>query len=1065
MINRKTMTKIQMVHWGNFKVECIEMKDSMLITGSNGVGKTTILDALSYLLAGNKRFNQNSDDKGRGRDVIGYVRGDLKSEGGPRYLRNGNNISSYVMAEFYSELDERYFVIGVSLEYASEKFSEKWFVLKDTKIDDIKCYERVGNSFKILPKEYVTVKGVPLSSSDLMPIKKGLEQVKLALGVRCSVEKYKNKLVKMMFYKAEDNINAFIKNSVLDEKPNESIQSIREHRQHYEELVSQYDHLEMLREQLREIDAAATEYEAQKEKCDIGALFMAYQTNATKEKELAEITLNIQDNDNKLMQLELESNKTKDDRENALEWLQKSKSNQEFLKIEDAKKRIKAQLKENYNQNKALDIELTKLNRLERNLDNLSKELQIDVSVYDVLNHTDSVHRFIVLKNEIEKEKDVLNASKYEANAKKTDVANRMKQMRQEIAELEKGRVVYPSNYVKDKSRLEKALEKRGVYTQVRFFVELIESVSPEWQLTIENFLKNRRFNLIVEPKYVPIALQVIQEENLYNANVIATNKLAKSEVKDGSAASMLKVHNKDARAYANYLLNNMVLCNTLEELNNNPLGGMTKDGMIAAGYTIRKNNVKNETLYIGSDAIERRKKQLEEELLQEKLMYDQVNELYLKNSHVISQIDAIDWREDGYVFDAKAKQEIVLQKITALEKEEKELANTPALLLAMQEIQKAEAAYRAANKKVETIAEEVGSCKRLVVAYNDRLNAVRTNIENAKQEYDALTNDYPSLVPKMMEMVEQNATLSEESLRRRRVALKKCEEVLLNLQRKYFTTVGNFNSASDVSQIPFFRQEMAKLENVEIEKAKDVMTKTGKELETAFIHDFMMELKESMDVAKSEINAINKELRTLRFGKDRYRFILTEKKDRKMFFRICDKLTERMMSVDLGSRAMVADEELEEDIKDFLDMVMESGSDEEMYTDYRNYFDYDMEIESENEKGEITKFLLSKKNKSASTGERQTPYLIILAASMMQCYPREANCARVAFIDEAFATLSAERINQLIQFFNANRFQMIYTAPAKGGDDISKHTDGLIALKQKNKYTWALDGLWKENN
>ena len=249
----------------------------------------------------------------------------------------------------------------------------------------------------------------------------------------------------------------------------------------------------------------------------------------------------------------------------------------------------------------------------------------------------------------------------------------------------------------------------------------------------------------------------------------------------------------------------------------------------------------------------------------------------------------------------------------------------------------------------------------------------------------------------------------------------------------------------------------MAKLENVEIEKAKDVMTKTGKELETAFIHDFMMELKESMAVAKSEINAINKELRTLRFGKDRYRFILTEKKDRKMFFRICDKLTERMMSVDLGSRAMVADEELEEDIKDFLDMVMESGSDEEMYTDYRNYFDYDMEIESENEKGEITKFLLSKKNKSASTGERQTPYLIILAANMMQCYPREANCARVAFIDEAFATLSAKRINQLIQFFNANRFQMIYTAPAKGGDDISKHTDGLIALKQKKQVHMGL--------
>lgn len=64
---------------------------------------------------------------------------------------------------------------------------------------------------------------------------KGTEQVLRALGLRCGVEKYRAKLVKMMAFNPENNIDKFIQECVLDEHPIRSMSDIREHRNHYNE--------------------------------------------------------------------------------------------------------------------------------------------------------------------------------------------------------------------------------------------------------------------------------------------------------------------------------------------------------------------------------------------------------------------------------------------------------------------------------------------------------------------------------------------------------------------------------------------------------------------------------------------------------------------------------------------------------------------------------------------------------------------------------------------------------------------------------------------------------------
>ena len=105
----------------------------------------------------------------------------------------------------------------------------------------------------------------------------------------------------------------------------------------------------------------------------------------------------------------------------------------------------------------------------------------------------------------------------------------------------------------------------------------------------------------------------------------------------------------------------------------------------------------------------------------------------------------------------------------------------------------------------------------------------------------------------------------------------------------------------------------------------------------------------------------------------------------------------------------------------------------------------------------------LSKKQGSASNGEKQTPYFIILAASLLQCYPANTCCARLAFIDEAFSALSRERIEQMVRYFEENHFQVFYAAPPEKINSIGQFIDSTVSLIVTGRYTNAVEGLVKQ--
>ncbi len=113
IMNRKSAKKLLMVQWSRFQNVCIELEGSTLVTGVNGSGKSTVLDAMTYLLTGNTQFNKAAKD--RDRTVLGYVRGDTRSNGEARYLRNGS-VVSYIAMEFSDPTLGQPLTVGVCIE-------------------------------------------------------------------------------------------------------------------------------------------------------------------------------------------------------------------------------------------------------------------------------------------------------------------------------------------------------------------------------------------------------------------------------------------------------------------------------------------------------------------------------------------------------------------------------------------------------------------------------------------------------------------------------------------------------------------------------------------------------------------------------------------------------------------------------------------------------------------------------------------------------------------------------------------------------------------------------------
>ena len=117
------LTKIKLINWHLFTDNEINVNGNLLITGDNGNGKSTLIDAIFYILSGGDERNFNvaanvAGDYGRSRSsertLASYMRGKLGSEG-KEFLRNDASVITHIALEFYDEHEIAYNVLGCVL--------------------------------------------------------------------------------------------------------------------------------------------------------------------------------------------------------------------------------------------------------------------------------------------------------------------------------------------------------------------------------------------------------------------------------------------------------------------------------------------------------------------------------------------------------------------------------------------------------------------------------------------------------------------------------------------------------------------------------------------------------------------------------------------------------------------------------------------------------------------------------------------------------------------------------------------------------------------------------------
>ena len=1079
-MNRKTATKLLLVQWARFQNECIRLEGSTLLTGVNGSGKSTVLDAMTYLLTGNTQFNKAAKD--RDRTVIGYVRGDTKSNGTERYLRTGEVIS-YIAMEFWLPLDQSFLVVGVCMESDNEiACRSSWFICRDARIDEINFTSTEGKRIRFTPKNELAVRGEKLRSAEFLGKERGVEQVLRALGLRCNASKYRSRLLKMMAFNPENNIDQFIQDCVLEPGRVDSLKELREQRHQFDHVKEMYENLRSSKAQLETIEQRTGEYERKLRSLRIRELMLLYQDLREKEEEKKQEEIRLEALKTKKERLEIRQKELDKRYKEAGERCRIAENNDIFRGVRESIQALERQIEKLNEEKEKQENGLALLMKLQAQISAILKWadpfIEVEEEDRNCLAHLseggrqieEKLRSYLRFKEQMQGQKQIFWEEEIHCGDRIRELDQELDELETEIKQLKSNQMVFPKNAEAAKRIIYEELKQQGIQTDVRLFAELVQEVKDaEWRAAIETFLGRKRFYIIVDGQYCHKAMEVLERRKLHGVHVVITDKLPETDISAGSAAEMLVIPNVYARRYANYLLNGIHLCGSLEELHEYPRGGLMKNGMLAKSYAVSNMDVDGTEFCLGGDAI-RLQLNRKEEAKKQKQGERRSNQKHREQSRRYrSEIEGVDWEAGHYDFDAAKSLEATLERKERIQQDIDKIQSNPDFLAVLQEQQDAEREYGALGGAIKVIAGDIGSCKKELEQSEAALKKAAGEIYQLNQDYERQCMQHLELKRPMLEEYEKLLkgktgtwrAITKKTVMNLSTEVDACVKQMESAQIEYCKLAEIDINRRGTGYIPFYRDEYRNIANIKIEEAHNKLEEQGKRLESAFMNDFVAEINETIQAAKDEIEGINRELKKIPFGNDTYRFVMTEKADRSVFFRICKKLEQYMNSPEVYMNSARDDEEMEHDIQEFMSVILEE-EDETEYTDYRKYFTYDMKILSRQGSQEIEADL-SKKQGSASNGEKQTPYFIILAASLLQYYPKQVCCARLAFIDEAFSALSRERIEQMVKYFEENQFQVFYAAPPEKISSIGAFIESTVSLVTSGRYTHAVEGLVKE--
>ena len=1043
----KKLVKVRLINWHYLSNETIILNGNTLLTGPNASGKSTIMDAITFVLtAGDTQFNLAANEKGK-RDLKGYVKCKLGMDD-KEYLRNGD-VSGHIALEFHDEKTDSNFTVGAVIDAfgdltpvktifyrSNEPISDTMFISDDKKIYGTVDFRKHNPLFEY----YLTKKEA----------KRGFRNAFGSIN-----EDFYRLIPKALAFKPIADVKEFIYQNILEEKKID-VSAIQDSIRAYKELEITLKQIQAKIADLREIDVVYQEIlKIQENKAYIEYLMHLFDVESVKnnindcKKQIERETQYRLNKQKELLELDQENTSLQ---ERARELYNLLQSNDTFKAEEYISKEI---IK---TQNNISSLEANQQAFLKRSaefkdiindLKRLSNEKiyneasNINLSLINQTAVQDAKIRLTDFYNRISDIRDSKNQQLGQIQAKTKEIIVQINEISVLQRNASQNKRNYNPNLVALKQDLEESLKRIYNYDiNVHIFCELCEITDSKWADVIEMFLGNRRFNLIVEPRYYDQALQIFarikDRYRLYGIGLVNTKQISKfNTYEKNSLASIIECENTDARAYVNYTCGSVIMVDNELDLEKYS-SSITSDGLIYRGYMVSNLNPNIEKPFIGKNAAARSQQELikrAEEAKNEYITYKDKSDALERETALLNQIDIRPLIEDLDKALMLEKEKAALIDLTQQAKRQKNA--TPSEL--EEDYEKVQSTIKSNEEKKKDLFMQIGSINTRIENLNQNIFDKQKELEELNDNLRILAGDNAVLVEKAKEEYKQ--IISGQSFKQ---ALASYQETYQsqessyktlhdNLITKQFAYINKYSStlSTGIDEMSKFEAELNKLEKSELISYEKKVREARESAEVVFKEDFIAKLRNNILTAEQEISKINETLSSIKFGNDRYEFIFPRSEEYASFY---DMVTSDLADVNQGLFTYEFQTKYDEQIRLLFDSLtqdeLNSNGALNKFTDYRTYMDYDIRIT--NVDGETMTY--SKVFKEKSGGETQVPFYVAIIASFVRVYTKTGFAGGdpigIVMFDEVFDKMDGNRMRAMMSFISSMPLQVIIACP-----------------------------------
>lgn len=1089
-MSKIVLQKIYLVNWYGFVDKVIPLgKNLSLITGENECGKSTVLDAVKYAFTGDTEFNKATSASGK-RTLSSYTRCliDPDTKKYARSVETYSNVYTHIALEYWNELYDKYFVLGVILETNSSDIVENyWYSIENKKIADLSFFrENDHHKYVLNAKQFRDWNKVELLNKS-----NGIVKFMTMTGLRLQnegIRKYQRKLRSIMTYNPEARIQQFIKESVLEEKKI-NLAKLKEAKDNIDELTKSLEKIEKEISDLNYILECFDEYSRIHSKLMIDEAKRNYKALLNTNKKIETNRQHINDNifeinrlTDLLKQEILTQEQLKSDLRNAERQLDKIDGTKGIQDEKDRMKQLNTKANEYKEKINILDDLVVRTNEF---INRLSFDFELaNLSNPDIsssIKHND-MNELKALVSQLLKK---LSIEHYSISDSLKEVQDQINQLDEIIKTCDKNLPDYSKvpNNVRLLQEINKKFKELNIDSEAKFSsYYVVELKDEEWRDSVETFLGIHRYSILVEPQYFDIANQVMDDSEYKYVELVNTKLLCKRDftVVNDSLLHQLEIKNEIAKKYFSFWLGKIHAVQLSEVPNWEQ--AISKEGKISKNMAVSFLNFNRLGAYcLGEDAVKLNKEKAEKH---KRILENQERTLYEKKENCSRQINSTQsmYQLINKEYDLDAPNKYAINQIEIYEcnkrikKLEDALEQNNEYLLLVERISEIEDKSNAIMKSIEKIHQHKNSLEVEINLLRDN----NTSLEQQKERFEDRLEDLFSSCPTEVKQakIEYNQFLEGKNEigdimnidTRQRMESEKLayERSITNKQSVYNVS----KRAEELLPVGIeyeanYRKRKRRLDVDNFEEIKAKLIVQTEKYESIFKNEFVLKIKANVEAAQTDIKEINRQLKKLKFATT-YQFDVKNISGASDYAKILDyaeylKKTNRLDNGQLVLGDVVGYDEKEAsnreiEIREIINkiIVMNNGDLLNAFADYRNYMEYEVLVSND----EITNGRLSKLAGYDSGAGTQIPYTIILSAALAIIYNTRQNSTRLVFIDEPFEKMSDKNIKIMLDFFKSQNFQVVFCAPPNKLDSIGRECDAVIPIKKISKSKMTLGAI-----